>query len=164
MNPLEIRIIAYAISALVIFGGIGWLGYHVAQKHYEAILTSEHFAQAQALSQAQAAVIAAQNAQKNAEDKAEQETLKREQVDTDSRSAVLVSVRGLETAIHSRLLPTAVAGSGAVQASQSSSIDPQRLAGLVDRFNASLEQFIGACQSDSADRAAILSLEPQVKP
>lgn len=164
MTALEIRIIGYALAALALITGIATVVHRIDAHHYEALMDANRAAQQQALLDAQQKVIAAQAAQKQAEDTANAQTLARQQADSVSRTAVLDSVHNLETAVHSRLLPAAVVNPGAVQAAQPGALDPQRLAGLVERFNGSLERFIGACQRADEDRNAILSLEPKVIP
>jgi len=163
MTTLEIRLLAYALLALILFGGSAWVGAHFTAKHYQAILTAQEAAQTQALVQAQQRVIDAQNAQKAAETAAENEHELRTQADAASRSAVLDSMRGLESAVRNRL-SAAVANSGSVQAAQPSASEASAIAGLVERVNSSLDAFTAACQSVDNDRAAILSLQPKVTP
>src|SRR6185312_4656729 len=38
MTTLEIRLLAYALLALILFGGSAWVGAHFTAKHYEAVL------------------------------------------------------------------------------------------------------------------------------
>jgi len=161
MTALEIRLLSYIAAGLLYTGLVIWATVTLTSHHYERVEAADKLAIDQALQTAQTNVIAAQNAQKEAEQKVETEHELRTQADTVSRAAVLSSVRGLETAIHSRLLPATVANSGPRQATQSGQISASGLAGLVDRFNASLERFISACQSVDNDRTAIINLEPK---
>jgi hypothetical protein len=116
MTPaeLEARLIAYGVAFLLLVGGAGWAGYTIAAHHYERLELIEKDAQNTALQEAQRNVIAAQAAQKSAEDRANVETIARQKADTDSRNAVLGSVRGLEAALHLGKLSAAVDHSGAV--------------------------------------------------
>lgn len=164
MTALEVKLIAYALLALILFGGSAWVGAHFTAKHYQAVIAANTAAQTQALLQAQQRVIDAQNAQKAAETAAENAHALMVQADTASRTATLGSVRNLEAALHSRLLPAAVVDPRAVQGAQPGPLDAQKLAGLVERFNASLDGFIQACQHIDDDRTSILSLEPKVTP
>lgn len=164
MTALEIRIIAYAVGFLLVVGMTAWAVHTLDAHHYERIEAAEKAAQADLLAEAQRNVIAAQTAQRAAETKVETEHELRTQADTVSRAAVLSSVRGLETAVHQRILSAAMANPSAVQTGQPSAAGDDRLARLIEGFDGSLERFITACQSVDNDRTAILSLEPQVTP
>jgi len=160
MTALEIRLIGYALVFLAIVGSAFYLGHHVASIHYETLIAADKAAQTQALLAAQQRVIAAQNAQEAAQTAAESEHEQRTQADAASRSTLLDGMRGLETAVRSRIVSAAVANPGTVPAAKSSSADATAIAGLVDRVNASLSAFTAACQSIDNDRTAIISLQP----
>lgn len=162
MTPLEIRLIAYILAGLAYTGFISWGSVTLTSHHYERIMAAEKLAQDQVVQQAQADVITAQAARRAAEDRADQETQKREQADTSSRDTVVGSVRSLETAVRARLLPAAVGSPGSVQGAQSGAAGDPRLPELTARLNASFDRLIGACYHEYEDRAAILSLEPKV--
>lgn len=164
MTPLEIRLIAYALGFLAIVGMTAW-GVHTLDKHhYERITSLQKLAQDEALAEAQRTVIAAQKAQKDAETKVETEHELRTQADTVSRAAVLSSVRGLESAVHSRILSAAVANPGAVQAAERGAGSDSRLQELIGRFDHSLEVLIERCQTVDGNRDSIIRLEPKVMP
>jgi len=162
MTALEIRLIGYALAALVILGGSAWVGAHFTAKHYQAILTAQEAAQTQALVQAQQRVIDAQNAQKAAETAAENAHALMVQADTASRTATLGSVRNLEAALH--LVPATVEHPGSVQPAPAVPTGDPELAASVGRLNTTIAAAISACQHDSEELAAILSLQPKVTP
>lgn len=164
MTPLEIRIILYAVGALVFGGSIAWASVTLTNHHWERVTAAEKLAQDEALAEAQRTVIAAQKAQKDAETKVETEHEARTQADTVSRGAVLDSVRGLQSAVSRWRLSSAVDHPGAVQTTQPGAAGDSGLSELVGRFNASLDRLIERCQTTDSDRTAILSLEPKVKP
>ena len=160
MTLLEVKLIAYGLLALILFGGSAWVGAHFTAKHYEAVLAANQAAQQQALIQAQQRVIDAQNAQKAAETAAENAHALMVQADSASRTATLGSVRNLETALH--LVPAAVEHPGAVQPTSAVPAGDPELAASVGRLNETIATAIGACQHDSEELAAILSLQPKV--
>lgn len=162
MTALEIKLIAYALLALILFGGSAWVGAHFTAKHYQAVIAANTAAQTQALLQAQQRVIDAQNAQKAAETAAENAHALMVQADTASRTATLGSVRNLEAALH--LVPAAVANPGQPLPAPAVPTSDPGLADSVGRLNAAIATAIGACQHDSEELAAILSLEPKVTP
>lgn len=164
MTPLELRVIVYAIVAVLAFGSVAWGVHTLDAHHYERIAQVDKLAQDQALEQAQRNVIAAQAAQHAAESKAESEHEILVKADTTSRDAALGSVRSLEAALHLIRLPTAVGNPGAVPGASPVAGGDPRIAGLVDRLNASIERAIGACQHDAGNLAYILSIEPPVIP
>lgn len=71
MTALEIRLIAYALTALILLGGAGWLGYHFTAAHYERVIALRDAAEAKALDESRQQVIAAQQAQAEAIQKGE---------------------------------------------------------------------------------------------
>lgn len=73
MTQLEIRILAYGLALLLIVGGSIWFGYHFTARHYQALIARDKAAQTQALVDAQAKVIAAQQAQEQATQQAEKQ-------------------------------------------------------------------------------------------
>ena len=103
MTALEVRIIAYGLAVLGLIGFGGWSGYRLTRNHYEAAIAADRAAQDNVLAQAQAATIAAQNAQAAATRASEQqyENLKASYDGLGARLAD--SVREL-TAIHRSLV------------------------------------------------------------
>jgi hypothetical protein len=73
VTALELRIIAYALLALVLLGGSAWVGHRLTAIHYESLLAAEKAAQAAALQDAQRNTIAAQQAQAEALQQAEKQ-------------------------------------------------------------------------------------------
>lgn len=164
MSALAIRLIACGLLALLLVVGASWGVYTLTSHHYERLMAADKLAQDQALQQAQQRVIAAQVAQKLAEDRADEVHALLVKADTASRDAVLGSVRGLEAALSLIRLPTAVGNPGAVPGASPVAGGDPRIAGLVERLNASIERAIGACQHDATELASILTLAPQVTP
>lgn len=160
MTALEIRLIAYAVLGLIVLGGAAWGGHKLTAMHYEALIARDKAAQDQALQSAQQRVIAAQQAQQAAEQKAETDHENLVQADTASRNAILGSVRSLETALHLGSLPAAVdhpSQSGGAATSPSS---PDGLAELVGQLNQRIAEATAACQHDSSELAGILEIAP----
>ena len=62
MTALEFRLIAYGLLFLIIVGGSGFLGYHIAARHYQAVMAADRAASEQAVLAQQERTIAAQNA------------------------------------------------------------------------------------------------------
>lgn len=160
MTALEIRLIAYAILGLILMGGSAWAGHKLTAMHYEALIARDKAAQDEALQSAQQRVIAAQQAQAAAENKAEKDHEVLVQADTASRNAILGSVRSLETALHLGSLPGAMdhpAQSGGAATGPGS---PDGLANLVGRLNQRIAEATAACQHDSSELASILEVAP----
>lgn len=164
MTPLELRIIVYAIVAVLSFGAVAWGVHALDAHHYERIAQADKLAQDQALEQAQRNVIAAQAAQHAAESKAESEHEILVKADATSRDAVLGSVRGLESALHLIRLPTAMGDPAAVQGSTAGAGSDPELERTVASVNDAVAAAVAACQHDSGNYAFILSIEPQVTP
>jgi len=161
MTVLEIRLIAYAILGLIVMGGAAWSGHKLTAMHYEALIARDRAAQDQTLQSAQQRVIAAQQAQAAAEDKAEKDHEVLVQADTVSRNAILGSVRSLETALHLGSLPAAVDHSSQPSGTAPGPGGADELAGLVERLNASIATATSACQHDSEELSGILTLAPR---
>jgi hypothetical protein len=157
MTPLELRAIAYAVTAFI-FVGLGvWIGAY----HVQAKWNIDKLAQDKALQEQQAAVIAL--------------TLERDQLKTQVSKdheqiiatgtglvvGVSDSLHRLETALHSRTVPGAVVNTTGVQnAVTSAGIDPE-LATAIGRVNEAITSLAGACIHVDADRTAIIALEPK---
>lgn len=161
MTALEIRLLGYALLGLLVIGGSGWIGHKLTRMHYEALIARDRDAQDQALQTAQRNVIAAQQAQAAAEQRAEQDHETLVQADTASRAAILGSVRSLETALHLSSLSTPVDHSGQSGGAAPGSASSDGLGDLVEQLNERIAQATAACQHDSAELAGILELAPR---
>ena len=171
MPALEIRVIAYGLLALLIVGGCGWGGYTLAAHHYQRLEAVKQLAQDQALQDAQQKVIAAQAAQKTAEDRANVETLERQKSDTAARDAIAGSLRNTEAAVHAWALSSAmVHPAGQIGSATGTGSDPKLAAAItavdaaVAGVSSATNGVVAACQHDSANYAYILSIAPQVTP
>lgn len=58
MNPLEFRLIAYALVTMLALGGAGWAGHRLTALHYEAMIAKDTEARNQAVQTAKDGVIA----------------------------------------------------------------------------------------------------------
>ncbi len=135
MSPLEIRIILYAVGALIFGGSIAWGAVSITSHHYERIMAADKLAQDEALQDAQQKVIAAQAER----EKATQQVQKAH--DLGGLSAAMGNPGQSGGAASS---PGGPAGS-----------DPG-----VAKLNAAIERAVQACQHDSAELAGILALAP----
>ena len=147
MSPLEIRLIAYGLLAIILMGSSGYAGHKLTAMHYQAIIAEDKHAQDIALQEAQRDVIAAQQAQATAVQASEKkyEDLKGSY---DAISTQLAdSVRayaGLRSGVMSATSTAASAADAASRSAQSAS----ELAGLV-------QQASTACLNDSARLTAL---------
>lgn len=164
MTPLELRIIAYALAALLSFGAVAWGVHTLDAHHYERIAQADKLAQDQALQDAQQQVIAAQAERAAATQQVERAHELLVQADSASRAAVVGSVRNLETALHLGSLSAAVGNTGQSGGTTSGAGSTAGSAEGIDRLNASVERAIAACQHDSTELAGILALAPKVNP
>lgn len=164
MTALEIRLILYGALVLALIGFGGWSGYRLTRNHYEAVLAADKAAQQDALAMAQRNVIAAQKAQQVATQQAQKDHEALVTADTQSRNAILGSVRNLETALHLGSLRPAVADPGQLGGAASGTSSPDELTELVGRLNQSIATATAACQHDSSELAGILEIASQTKP
>ncbi len=106
MTALEIRLIAYALLALILLGGSGWLGYHFTAAHYERVIAADKAAQSIALQDAQQRYIDEQQARATATQKAEQQYADLKTSYDALSNSLADSVREY-TALHSLIVSTA---------------------------------------------------------
>lgn len=147
MTSLEIRLIAYALVALVLLGGSGWLGYHLTAAHYERVIASDKAAQALALQGAQQRVIDAQAALASATQKAEQQYADLKTSYDALSNSLADSVREY-TALHSLIVSTVPGAT-----SQSNASTP-RAGGDTELADAA-GHAAQACLDDAAHLAAL---------
>ncbi len=160
MSPLEIRIILYAVGALIFGGSIAWGAVSITSHHYERIMAADKLAQDEALQDAQQKVIAAQAEREKATQQVQKAHELLVQADTASRAAVIGSVRNLETALHLGGLSAAMGNPGQSGGAASSPGGPAGSDPGVAKLNAAIERAVQACQHDSAELAGILALAP----
>lgn len=158
LNPLEIRLIAYGLLAITLMGGSAYAAHRLTAMHYQALMASDRAAQQDTLAKAQQDVIAAQAAQTEATQRAEKDHEALVTADTQSRNAILGSVRNLETALHLSAVPATVADPSKFGGAAPGAASPDEIANLVDRLNGSIAAATAACQHDSAELAGILEL------
>src|SRR6185312_10377032 len=96
VTALELRIIAYGALALALMAFGGWSGYRLTANHYQALIAADR--------EAQAATIAAQQAQATATQQAEQQYADLKASYDSLGSRLADSVRELES-IHRLVLP-----------------------------------------------------------
>lgn len=147
MTALELRIIAYAIAALVLLGGSGFIGYRITANHYERVIALDKAAQDQAVQAAQRKAISDLEAQQAATQRAETQyaTLKNQYDDLGSRLADSVRTYAqLRGGIVSATSTAAAAADAAAQGAERTS----QLASLV-------RQTVDAVTSDSAQCAGL---------
>lgn len=147
MNPLEVRLIAYGILALLIITSSGYAGHKLTAMHYQAVIAEDKAAQDRALQEAQRDVIAAQQVQAAAIQASEKkyEDLKGSYDAISSQLADSVrAYAGLRGGVMSATSSAASAADAASRSAQSAS----ELAGLV-------QQASNACLNDSARLTAL---------
>ncbi len=160
MTALEIRLIAYALLALILLGGAGWVGHRLTARHYEALIAANKAAQDEALQEAQRDVIAAQAAQAQALQRAEKDHEALVESDTTARNAVLGSVRNLETALRLGPVSGSVDHPGQSVGTAASPPGADELGNLVASLNERIAEATAACQHDSSELAGILEIAP----
>lgn len=142
MNPLELRILAYGVLALLFAGGNIWLGYHFTAQHYQALAARDAMARDQAIQIQQQQAIAALKAQQAATAAAEKqyETLK---ATSDATAQRLSDSLSNYAALRGSLLSTAASTATLADAARQGASRNTELAGLV-------RQATEACLSDAA--------------
>lgn len=147
MTALEIRLIAYAIAAIVLLGGAGFIGYRVTANHYETLIARDRAAQDKALQDAKDQFIAAQQAQQSATRESEQKYVDLKNQYDALGSHLADSVRQYATLRSGIVSATSTAATAADAASQSAQRTSE-LASLV-------RQAVDAIADDSAQCAAL---------
>lgn len=147
MTPLEIRLIAYAIAAIALLGGSGFISYRVTANHYEALIARDRQAQDKALQDAQQSVIAAQQAQQSATQASEKKYVDLKNQYDALGSHLADSVRQYATLRSGIVSATSTAATAADAAAQSAERTSE-LAILV-------RQAVDAIADDSAQCAAL---------
>ena len=147
MTALEIRLIAYAISALVLLGGSGFIGYRVTANHYEALIARDRDAQDKALQGAKDQVIAVQQAQQSAIQASEQKYVDLKN-SYDALSADLARSVQQYSQIHSGIVSATSSTAALADATRQSAQRTGELTELV-------RQAASACASDSAQLTAL---------
>ena len=142
MTPLEVRIIAYSIAAILFATGNIWIGYHFTAQHYEAIAARDALARDQAIQTQQEKAIAALTAQQAATAAAEKQYADLKTTADDLSQRLADSVSGYASLRRGILSATATAA-GAVDAAAEGARRDQELAGLV-------RQATEACLGDAA--------------
>ena len=147
MTALEIRLILYGAAILALLGGSAWLGYHFTAAHYERVIAADKAAQALALQDAQQHVIAAQQAQAEATQKAETEYADLKQ-NYDSLGTQLARSVSELTQIHRLVLPATPSTPAQPDAGAAGASGDTELASAAGRA-------AQACLDDSAHLAAL---------
>jgi len=147
MTALEIRLLAYALLALILLGGAGYVGAHFTALHYERVMAADRAAQTQAILIEQQKTIAAQAAQQAATQAAEKqyEDLKASADATAQRLSD--SVRQL-AALHSFVLSSPPGSPAQPDATPAESTGPDRLAAAAGRVDKT-------CREDAARLTAL---------
>ena len=147
MTALELRLIAYGLTALLVIGGSGWAGYTLAAHHYQRIMAQEAADRAKVVEAQQQATIAELKAEQTATEAAEKQyvDLKARSDDLSARLADSVrAYQGLRTGIVSAQASTAALADAARQGAASTG----ELASLV-------RQAVAACSDDAAALTAL---------
>lgn len=161
MSPFEIRLIAYAVLALVTMGGAAWGAHVITSHHYERLMAADKLAQDTALQEAQQKVIAAQTERAAATQQVEKAHELLVQADSASRAAVVGSVRNLEAALHLGGLSAAMGHSAQSGGAGSGTASADGLDATVATLNAAIEHAVQTCQHDSTELIGILALAPK---
>lgn len=164
MTPFQIRLAAYLVIVLLLFGSGTWVGSHFTAKHYQASIAADKAAQDVALQDAQRNVIAAQQARAAALDKAEKDHAQLVKTDAATRDVLLGRVRDLEAAIHLLPVPAAVDPPAEPVGAPPRAGSPDGIERGVERLNRAIAGATAGCQHDSEELAAILSLSGSSKP
>lgn len=149
MTALELRILTYGLAALLLIGTVGTGGYKLASHHYQALMAADRAAESEALTNAQARVIAAQQAQAAASDAAEKqyEHLK---ADSDALGKRLTDSLRQYSALRGLIVSQASHPSGSADATG------PRTGGTPDVAELS-GQAASACLKDAAELTALQS-------
>ncbi len=157
MSPLELRAIAYAISAAMMIAAGVWLGMH----HVQAQWNIDKLAQDKAVLAQQAAVIALT---KQRDDLQQQVGQAHEQILSNGSAladSLNNSVRAVEAAVRRGNMPSTMVNTSGVQtALAGAALDPG-IAASLGSINSAINSLTAACIHVDADRTSILSLEPK---
>lgn len=154
MTPaLEIRIIAYAVLAIVLLGGAGWAGHHFTALHYEALIARDKLSQDRALQDAQQRVIAVQAAQDSARQQAEKQYADLKSNYDGLSQRLVASVRAFTDTIRSGAVPSV---SPATAGTHAASPGPGSAGAIADAAGA-------ASQGCLRDAAALASLQTWIR-
>lgn len=157
MTPLELRAIAYAVSALVFIAAGVWLG----SFHVQAKWNIDKLAQDKAIESQQAAIIDMTRQRDALQLQVGQAHDQIVQNGATLTAGVTSRLQSLETAIRSGPLRGSVVNTSGVQgALAGSSLNPE-LTTAIGRVNAAIASLSTACIQVDADRTSILSLEPK---
>lgn len=147
MTALEIRLILYSLAGLLLIGGSVWLGYHFTREYYVDQIERTQAAQAQALSQAQQAVIAAQNTQQAASQAAEKQYADLSKANGDLSNRLASSLQNY-TQLRGGIVSATSTAAAAVNAASEGTRRNTELVGLV-------RQATDACLGDAAQLTAL---------
>lgn len=147
MNPLELRLIAYAIVTLFLLGGAGWAGHRLTALHYEAIISRNQIAQDQAVLAQQTKALAVLQVQQAATQAAEKQYADLKST-SDGLSQRLADSVSNYAALHRGIMSATSAATAAADAASQGAKRDSELAGLV-------RQATEACQGDAAELTAL---------
>jgi hypothetical protein len=142
VTALEIRILGYALAALIVLGGSFYAGHHVASIHYEARIAADRAAQDKALSDAKDHEIVVLKAQQAATQAAESQYAELKARADNLGGQLADSVRQYAS-LHSGLLSTAASAAALADATRQGADRDRELAELA-------RQAATACLGDAA--------------